>query len=158
SFAMSSTPPPWHAAFPAPKHEPAALTANEVLSLLQSAEANPSQPRDFVLVDLRRNDHEGGTIRTSLNLPAQSLYPSIPTLYDVFRAAQVKTVIWYCGSSRGRGSRAAGWLGDQIAEKGDTQMRSVILGGGIKGWVAGGESFTAYMSGYEADKWVNAAE
>ncbi|EGY18389.1 uncharacterized protein VDAG_08723 [Verticillium dahliae VdLs.17] len=130
---------------------------------------------NFVLVDLRRNDSrgkgsptvsrrrgadvdQGGTIRTSLNLPAQSLYPSIPTLYDVFRAAQVKTVIWYCGSSRGRGSRAAGWLGDQIAEKGDTQMRSVILGGGIKGWVAGGESFTAYMSGYEADKWVNAAE
>ncbi|EEY18397.1 conserved hypothetical protein [Verticillium alfalfae VaMs.102] len=150
---MSSTPPPWHAAFPAPKHEPAALTANEVLNLLQGAEANPSQARDFVLVDLRRNDHEGGTIRTSLNLPAQSLYPSIPTLYEVFRAAQVKTVLWYCGellrdpwsigrflmqtgSSLGRGSRAAGWLGDQIAEKGDTQMRSVILRGGIKGCVA----------------------
>ncbi|KAM0275756.1 hypothetical protein ACHAQH_007442 [Verticillium albo-atrum] len=151
---MSSTPPPWHAAFPAPKHEPAALTSTEVLNLLKNAEADSSKTKDFVLIDLRRNDHEGGTIRTSLNLPAQSLYPSLPTLYDVFRAAGVKTVIWYCGSSRGRGSRGAAWFGDQIAEKGDTEMKSVILEGGIKGWVAGGEEFTAYMDGYEAAKWT----
>ena len=40
---------------------------------------------------------QGGTIRGSLNLPAQSLYPSIPTLYAVLSAARVEKVIWYCG-------------------------------------------------------------
>ncbi len=84
---------------------------------------------DFLLIDLRRNDHEvwarpswvlyafmpymlswlvcedvhadvgleqGGTIRGSINLPAQSLYPTIPTLYTVFKAACIHTIIWYC--------------------------------------------------------------
>ncbi|KAM0332590.1 hypothetical protein ACHAQA_002874 [Verticillium albo-atrum] len=143
---------PWHAAFPSPNHEPAALPASAVLALLK--EETGAAPKDFILVDLRRNDHEGGTIRSSLNLPAQSLHPSIPTLYDTFHAAGTKTVIWYCGSSRGRGTRAAGWLGDEIARRGDGEMKSVILEGGIKGWVAGGEEFTAHMEGFEAEKWA----
>ncbi len=40
---------------------------------------------------------KGGTIQGSLNLPAQSLYPSIPTLYAVLSAAKIEVVIWYCG-------------------------------------------------------------
>lgn len=40
---------------------------------------------------------QGGTIRGSINLPAQSLFPTIPTLYAWFKAAGVKKVIWYCG-------------------------------------------------------------
>ncbi|KAH7190514.1 hypothetical protein DER44DRAFT_678819, partial [Fusarium oxysporum] len=56
---------------------------------------------DFVLVDLRLNGHElrscpGGTIRGSINLPAQSLCPTIPTLYNMFKAAGLRKIIWYC--------------------------------------------------------------
>lgn len=43
--------------------------------------------------------HQGGTIRGSINLPAQSLYTSMPTLYTVFKAAGIRNVIWYCGAS-----------------------------------------------------------
>jgi arsenical-resistance protein 2 len=50
-----------------------------------------------VLVDLRRTDYQGGTIHSSINLPAQSLYHTIPSLYGIFKAAGVGTVIWYCG-------------------------------------------------------------
>lgn len=39
---------------------------------------------------------QGGTIRGSINLPAQSLYPAIPTLYNLFKSAGVQKVIWYC--------------------------------------------------------------
>jgi arsenical-resistance protein 2 len=39
---------------------------------------------------------QGGTIRGSINLPAQSLYPTIPALYSVLKAAGVRKVIWYC--------------------------------------------------------------
>ena len=39
---------------------------------------------------------QGGTIRGSINLPAQSLWPTIPTLYSVLKAASVRKVIWYC--------------------------------------------------------------
>jgi arsenical-resistance protein 2 len=70
--------------------------------------------KDFILIDLRRTDHEvlsttldrthaiisntiqGGTIRGSINLPAQGLYPTIPTLYALFKAAGLRKLIWYC--------------------------------------------------------------
>lgn len=121
---------------------------------------------------------QGGTIRGSINLPAQSLYPSIPTLYTLFKAAGVKKVLWYCGmhpfalqrfaegslkipvvtgSSRGRGSRAAAWFADYISEHGDggsgSDMQSLILEGGIKGWATGGSEFVEHMDGYDEAVW-----
>jgi hypothetical protein len=46
---------PWHAAFPAPKMtKPASLSREEVLDILQREVAG----RDFVLVDVRRQDYE----------------------------------------------------------------------------------------------------
>lgn len=39
---------------------------------------------------------QGGSIRGSINLPAQSVYPTIPTLYSLFKAARLHNIIWYC--------------------------------------------------------------
>ncbi|KAH9904974.1 Rhodanese-like domain-containing protein [Xylariomycetidae sp. FL2044] len=144
--------PPWHAAFPAPRTTSVdAVTKEEVLELLKNSSKQAGV--DYVIVDLRRNDHEGGTIRTTINLPAQSLYPSIPTLYNMFKAAGVAKVIWFCGSSRGRGTRAAGWFHDYITDRGDPGMKSVILAGGIKGWATAGGEFVAWMDGYDGAVW-----
>ena len=85
---------PWHAAFPAPKSSPDSVQKEELLAWLQEGKQGG---KDFVLVDLRRNDYEGGTIRGSINLPAQSLYPTIPYLYNLFVAAEIRHVMWYCG-------------------------------------------------------------
>ncbi|EAQ85672.1 predicted protein [Chaetomium globosum CBS 148.51] len=92
----------------------------------------------LLLVDLRRNDFEGGTIRSSLNIPAQSLPLTLSAVYATFKAAGLRKVIFYCGSSKGRGSRAAGWLADHIAEAGDKDTQSLALEGGIQGVGAGG--------------------
>jgi arsenical-resistance protein 2 len=40
---------------------------------------------------------QGGTIKTSINLPAQSFYQSRKTLLDLCDRANIKTVIFYCG-------------------------------------------------------------
>ncbi|KAK5662566.1 hypothetical protein OQA88_8479 [Cercophora sp. LCS_1] len=150
-MASTDTPAaPWHAAFPAPKAQPGGMSKEAVLELIRSAVAG----RDYVLVDLRRIDHEGGTIRGSINLPAQSLYPSIPTLYTMFKAAGVPKVLWYCGSSGGRGTRAAAWFADYIQDQQDAKMESLILQGGIKGWARGGPQFVEQMLGYDASYWA----
>ncbi|EEP77889.1 conserved hypothetical protein [Uncinocarpus reesii 1704] len=128
---------PWHAALPAPKLKANTISRTEVIQWLPSKPA----PLDFVLVDVRRADHEGGTISGSINLPAQSFYPSIPTVYAIFKQANVKKVIFYCGSSKGRGTRAGGWLADYLAEHDSTGMQSLVLEGGIKGWVTAGEEW-----------------
>jgi hypothetical protein len=140
---------PWHAAYPAVKT--ASIPTITCKELLRWYEEGKKPGLDFVLVDLRRADHEvcfpflplgilflvrilrhfnaqvtasfpssqaqhisllfelvkvqnlklivpkGGTIKGSINLPAQSLYPSLPTLYTLFSEAKIPYVIWYCG-------------------------------------------------------------
>jgi arsenical-resistance protein 2 len=51
----TTTPAPWYAAYPAPKSEVVTIPREEVLELLKTT---PLEKRDFVLVDLRRNDFE----------------------------------------------------------------------------------------------------
>ncbi|CAG8932818.1 unnamed protein product [Penicillium salamii] len=145
-----STEAPWHAAFPAPKSAPSSISREELLQWMQEGK---QAGKDFVLVDVRRTDHEGGTIKGSINLPAQSLYSTIPSLYSLISNSGAKYVIWYCGSCGGRGPRTAAWFADYIQETGDTEMKSLILAGGIKGWAAAGEEFTALIDGYDASVW-----
>ena len=177
----------WYEGYPAVKAQDVPLlSCPDVLDMIKSG-ASPG--KDFLLVDLRRNDHvvcnsrictaislttctKGGTIRGSLNLPAQSLYPSLPTLYAIVKAAKIPRVIWYCGefslacatqfasrlmsskgSSRGRGSRAAGWFQDLLTEKGDVDIASLVLVGGIAGWVKGGAEYTKLIDEYNPEVW-----
>ncbi|KAJ5794061.1 hypothetical protein N7457_000660 [Penicillium paradoxum] len=141
---------PWHAAFPAPRGAAPSISREELLQWIRDGK---QAGKDYVLVDLRRTDYEGGTIQGSLNLPAQSLYPTIPTLYSLVSNSSAKYVIWYCGSSGGRGTRAAGWFADYLEEKQDTVVKSLVLTGGIKGWAAAGLEYTALMDGYDASVW-----
>jgi len=113
TMSTVTTTSPWHAMYPAPRQSsPATIDRQQVLELLRSDVGTVK--KDYVLVDVRRNDHEvstlslrsginhehsllqGGTIRGSINLPAQSLHPTIPTLYALFKTAGLEKVIWYC--------------------------------------------------------------
>ncbi|KAJ4004042.1 hypothetical protein NW766_011898 [Fusarium irregulare] len=143
---------PWHAAYPPPMNKaPGAMTRHAVLDMLK--DRNHIAGKDYVLIDLRRTDHEGGSIRGSINLPAQSLYPTIKTLYSLFKSAGVQKVIWYCSSSRGRGPRAAGWFKDYLDEQDDVHMESLILSEGITGWAKAGGEFAEWMDQYDATVW-----
>ncbi|RMJ24882.1 RHOD [Aspergillus sp. HF37] len=142
---------PWHASYPAPRTVAPSLSRQELLQWFREGKRAGT---DFVLVDLRRTDFEGGTIRGSLNLPAQSLYPTIPTLYSLLSNGKVKHVVWYCGSSRGRGTRAAGWFADYLEERQDGDLKSLVLEEGIKGWATGGAEYTAMMDEYDASVWA----
>lgn len=183
----SNTPPPWQAAYPVPKTTASSISKQDVLQFL---EAGAIPGKDILLVDLRRSDHEvknscgtlsrllltvqGGTIRGSINLPAQSLHPSIATVYQLVKAAGVPRVIWYCGettqvltmasrylpahfvspgSSRGRGPRAAAWFADHLMYLQEPDVQSLTLEGGIKGWVEGGPEFIHWMDEYDESQW-----
>ncbi|KAH7408205.1 Rhodanese-like domain-containing protein, partial [Phaeosphaeria sp. MPI-PUGE-AT-0046c] len=135
----------WTDAFPTPSTTAPIITREDALSALSS----PS----LLIVDVRRTDYEGGAIKGSINLPAHSFYLNRGVLFDLCKRAGVKKVAFYCGSSNGRGPRCSGWFADYIAEKGDNQIQSLTLGGGIKGWVKGGEQYTQQMEGYEAEYW-----
>lgn len=153
--------PPWWASLPEVQSSCSSLDASEVAELLEVAQVLENDPakgvtakRDFLLVDVRRTDWEGGTIATSINLPAHSFYQTRPVVYRLCKQAGIKTIIFYCGESRmswqyenmltgcvvqtgssnGRGPRCAGWMQDYLNEMGETTTKAVILKGGIKGW------------------------
>ncbi|OAL56038.1 Rhodanese-like protein [Pyrenochaeta sp. DS3sAY3a] len=120
----------WTDAFPAPQATAPVVSREEVVSDISSP--------DLLLVDVRRTDYEGGTIKGSINLPAHSFYLNRAVLYDLCKRAGVKKVAFYC---------------DYIAEKNDLQMQSLTLGGGIKGWVKDGKPYTQHMEAFDPKYW-----
>jgi len=115
-----------------------------------------------LLIDVRRTDYEGGAIRGSLNMPAQSFPLNMATLFRLCQGdglSVISRVVFYCGSSNGRGPRCAGWFAEYVAKRcAELQMPSAnpecfVLEGGIKGWVAGGEQYTINMDAYQPNYW-----
>jgi arsenical-resistance protein 2 len=79
----------WTDAFPAPRTTAPIVTREEALSALSSP--------DLLIVDVRRTDYEGGTIKGSINLPAHSFYLNRAVLFDLCKRAGVNKVAFYCG-------------------------------------------------------------
>ncbi|KAK5289427.1 hypothetical protein LTR99_011258 [Exophiala xenobiotica] len=130
----------WHEAFPNPRNQsPDAITREDLLERLQK-DQKPGV--DFLLVDLRKTDY-------------QSLYYSLPTLLNICQHAGIESVIFYCGSSQHRGSRAAGWFDDLIKDRQVVGVRSFILRDGVGGWARAGEEYTRMMDEYDAQIWTS---
>jgi len=71
-------------------------------------------------------------VRTAVNIPAQSFYPTRLTWLEVLR--EIPVVIFYCSSSVGRGPRCAGWYQDLLDEADIDSSQAFVLEGGIKEW------------------------
>ncbi|KAF5635484.1 arsenate reductase (Arc2) [Fusarium tjaetaba] len=125
----------WWEEFPEPKAECPRTDPSIVAKLIEvNAASGKNAHRDFLLVDVRRTDWEGGTIATSINLPAHTLYQTRPQIYQLVKQAGIKRIIFYCGSCGSRGPRCAGWMQDYLDEVEETEIKAEILIGGIKGW------------------------
>lgn len=63
------------------------------------------------------------------------------------------TSVYETGSSCGRGPRAAALFADYAREKGTSTPRSLVLKGGINGWIESGKEYIDLVDGYEASVW-----
>lgn len=86
---------PWWAAFPEPRASCETIEPSEVADLLEKQ--TPDRPRDFLVVDVRRVDFNGGTVTSAINLPAQSFFQTRGIVYDLCKQGGIKKVIFYCG-------------------------------------------------------------
>lgn len=59
----------------------------------------------------------------------------------------------FAGSSKGRGSRAAGWFNDLISDHNISNISSMILLDGIAGWAKAGEDYSRIMDEYDPEVW-----
>ena len=90
---------PWYASFPEPSSRPDSIEPAKVFALLEEQSQSAEKPKDFLLVDVRRTDWTGGTVESSINLPAHSFYPTRKIAYELCKQAGIKSVIFYCGQS-----------------------------------------------------------
>jgi arsenical-resistance protein 2 len=127
--------------FPPPKSTAAILPKEQLVR--QFAFLGDILTAGTLLVDVRRDDFDGGTIKGSLNIPAQGFYLSMPALHRLCVGDGVDVitrVVFYCGvclavssyvdivdigecpalilagSCGSRGPRCAGWFKDYVAD------------------------------------------
>ncbi|KAI9458735.1 S-adenosyl-L-methionine-dependent methyltransferase [Boletus coccyginus] len=121
----------WWDAYPASASSASGLGCGDVADLIRNPELGA---KDFVVVDVRRNDHAGGHVRGSVQQPAQTFYDDLPKFYEEYK--ETKQVIFYCGSSRGRGPRCAKWYRDYLDQQGNTESKAFCMTGGANEWVS----------------------
>ncbi|KAK4161927.1 hypothetical protein QBC43DRAFT_216615 [Cladorrhinum sp. PSN259] len=146
----------WYSDFPEPISTPTNISAQEIYELLEACQG-PDQEKPLLktqgilLIDTRRTDCTGGMVKGAINVPAHGFYFSRRGLFELCVAGEVKRVIFYCGSSNGRGPRCAAWMQDYIDSLGG-DIKSEVMVGGIRGWVKayGGRM----MEGYDEKIWA----
>ncbi|KAF7970957.1 hypothetical protein HWV62_22544 [Athelia sp. TMB] len=119
----------WWDAYPAVQSKDLPrMTAEDLAVLIQ----DPTQT-SYAVIDVRRNDHAGGHVRGSSQWPAQTFYDDLEKFFERYK--ETEKVIFYCGSSNGRGPRCAGWYQDYLSEVGSKESKAYVLQGGIKEWL-----------------------
>ncbi|KAK3987670.1 hypothetical protein QBC44DRAFT_331039 [Cladorrhinum sp. PSN332] len=143
---------PWYSDFPEPVSTPSKTLPSDIYALLSQPDQDKTLlEQNVLLIDTRRTDCTGGTIKGSINVPAHSFFWSRGVVYDLCLRGEVKRVVFYCGSSNGRGPRCAAWMQDYIDSLGG-DLKSEVMIGGIRGWVKdyGGRM----MEGYDEKVWA----
>ncbi|KAG1823750.1 S-adenosyl-L-methionine-dependent methyltransferase [Suillus subaureus] len=103
------------------------LTSGEVANLLRDPDRS-----DYAIIDVRENDRDGGHVLRSIQWRADAFAGSLHKFYDEY--GKTNKVIFYCGSSKGRGPRCAAWYQDYLNGKGNTESKAYVLEGGYHGW------------------------
>lgn len=90
----------WWEQWPLPVTQAVRIEAGGVMQLLEDIQAGKDIARDFLLVDVRRQDwEEGGAITTSINVPAHAVYHARGMLYELCKRADIKRIIFFCRKS-----------------------------------------------------------
>ncbi|KNZ77271.1 Arsenite methyltransferase [Termitomyces sp. J132] len=120
----------WWDAYPKVKSDPGRIPMEELEILMRESPTNGN----LAVIDVRKDDRAGGHIRGSENWYAQTFYDNLPAFLEKHK--NTSRVIFYCGSSSGRGPRCAGWYQDYLNDKSVTSSTAYVLQGGIKAWLA----------------------
>ncbi|KAK9464848.1 Rhodanese-like domain-containing protein [Lipomyces arxii] len=101
--------------------------------LLNSDATN--RPKNFVVIDVRDDDHIGGHIVKSRNHPSASFTHNLPYLHEELH--QVPALIFHCALSQQRGPAAASMYlsyRDRIASSDKSDQQIYVLTGGFTEW------------------------
>lgn len=106
------------------------MSAEELAALIKSKPA----AKQLVVIDVRDEDHEGGHIAGSVNVPSDSFYIRQRELIEEY--GDYERVVFHCMQSQIRGPRCASIYASQLDEqKHKAYSGTYVLTGGFLGWV-----------------------
>ncbi|RUO95317.1 hypothetical protein BC936DRAFT_144497, partial [Jimgerdemannia flammicorona] len=102
------------------------IESDEVAALVR--DKTLKSRKDYLVVDVRDDDFEGGNIPGALNVPSSVLLDRIPTLINEY--AQVPKVVFHCAMSQVRGPKSARIYREALALNGIKTVQQVRREGG----------------------------
>ncbi|KAJ9477966.1 hypothetical protein PHBOTO_001548 [Pseudozyma hubeiensis] len=129
----------WQKVYGEPTTKPGSISVDELTAWFH----DKTPGKDFVVVDVRRSDCDY-ILPGAINLPAHSLPATLAILAPML--STIPKLVFHCNSSKGRGTRAAGWVADAFVkmhtQTGASEAQAqqsiaqqvLILTGGIIAW------------------------
>ncbi|KAF9116092.1 hypothetical protein BGX27_004889 [Mortierella sp. AM989] len=125
------------------------VESNTVQQLVKDKTKVPG--KDYLVVDVRGEDHAGGHVAGSLNLPLHELPERLPELLK--EHANVPQLYFYCGQSHSRGPKGAAiWTEGQSEELAATQQVNVLKGGFVE-WQRKYKDDSELVEDYDVEHW-----
>ncbi|KAF9200940.1 hypothetical protein BGZ49_008838 [Haplosporangium sp. Z 27] len=137
-------------------HQQPTYVDSEILkALIEDKSKIPG--KDYLVIDVRDEDHVGGHIPGSVNIPSKELPERLPALVEQYR--QVPELFFHCALSQVRGPKAANRWSNALAEsveasQGALPQRISILRGGFGDWQRKHKNDKSLVEAYEAEYWT----
>ncbi|KAI8058591.1 Rhodanese-like domain-containing protein [Syncephalis plumigaleata] len=138
------------------------IDSDELASLLRNRELTPRV--DYVIIDVRDDDFEGGNIVSAINVPSHRLLEQLPSLIKEY--AHVPRIIFHCALSQVRGPTSAGIYHQTVLQMRNTKgakddsdatssitQQVLVLRGGFALWQAKFKDTTDLIENYNRDLW-----
>jgi len=113
---------------------------------------DPSQVpgKDYLVVDVRDDDFEGGNIPNSINSPSKKFLDEVDNLVSKYN--QVPKLVFTCALSQVRGPKCARIYKETLENKGIDQ-KIQVLQGGVGEWQKQHKNDPQLIENYDADFW-----
>ncbi|CAG8445747.1 21899_t:CDS:2 [Dentiscutata erythropus] len=126
--------------------KPSYIKAEELRDIIKDKAKIPR--KDYLVVDVRDEDYQGGNIPNCVNRPSDNFTDSLDALISEY--SQVPKVIFTCRQSQQRGPSCA----IAYANKVNTDQNIHVLKGGMGGWMQKYKDDSELVENYtEEEKW-----
>ncbi|KAF0382310.1 Rhodanese-like protein [Gigaspora margarita] len=126
--------------------KPSYIKAEELREIIKNKTKVPG--KDYLVVDVRDEDYQGGNIPNVINKPSDNFTDSLDGLISEY--SQVPKIIFTCRQSRVRGPSCA----VAYASKVNTDQTIHVLKGGMDGWLRKYKDDSELVENYvEEEEW-----
>uniref|UniRef100_A0A1D1YWM9 CDC25-like phosphatase YCH1 n=1 Tax=Anthurium amnicola TaxID=1678845 RepID=A0A1D1YWM9_9ARAE len=122
------------------------IKPSELAEIIKDTNQTPG--KDYLIVDVRDGDYEGGNIPNSINSPSKKFHDHVNELISKYN--QVPKIVFTCALSQVRGPKCARIYKENT---GNTSQKIQVLQGGIGEWQKQNKDDPKLVENYNPEYW-----